>query len=270
MAMPTLLVELIKRTFHLLIPIAKTTGFPVMGKIAEKALFDGDDMTYLPRDAVIKVDREVEGIEEIVLPSRIVHHFIDQARCHWIMDKCICRDASHCKDYPIDLGCLFLGSAASRINPKLGRPVTREEAHRHAEKCREAGLVNVIGRNKLDTVWLGIGPKERLLTICSCCPCCCLWRAIPHLAPEISSKVTRLPGVRLEVGGECIGCGDCIDSCFVEAISLKDGKAHISEQCRGCGRCVEACPNSAIELIIEDDAFVDGRIQRISELVDLS
>jgi hypothetical protein len=90
------------------------------------------------------------------------------------MNTCLCRDAKQCKDYPIDLGCLFLGEAALGINPRLGRGVTKREALEHIRRCREAGLVHLIGRNKLDTVWLGVGPGDKLLTICHCCPCCCL------------------------------------------------------------------------------------------------
>jgi len=50
-----------------------------------------------------------------------------------------------------------LGEAAMRIDSKLERKVTKEEALLHVEKCREAGLVHLMGRNKLDTVWLKIG-----------------------------------------------------------------------------------------------------------------
>ncbi|MDY6794139.1 MAG: hypothetical protein SWK76_02475 [Actinomycetota bacterium] len=58
------------------------------------------------------------------------------------------------------------------INPKLGRRVTREEAREHVRRCREAGLFHIIGRNKIDMVWLNIRLGQRLLTICNCCPCC--------------------------------------------------------------------------------------------------
>jgi hypothetical protein len=56
------------------------------------------------------------------------------------------------------LGCLFMGKAVLGINPALGRLVSKEEAHEHIRRCNEKGLFHLIGRNKLDTVWLGIGP----------------------------------------------------------------------------------------------------------------
>jgi hypothetical protein len=272
MAMPLWVVKIIKKTFPGLFTVAKLTKAPGIGRAIEYALFEGDDIMYLPRDRVVRIGRAVEGEGDMVLPSQVVEHFIDAATHHWIMDTCICREANGCKDYPIGLGCLFMGDAAMRINPGLGRPVSRQEARDHVSRCREAGLVHLIGRNKLDTVWLGVGPGERLLTVCNCCPCCCLWRAIPHLRKDISGKITRMPGVRVEVSGDCVGCGECAEPevCFVRAVSMEDGLARISDECRGCGRCVTVCPNHAIELHVDDDGFVTRAIERISARVDVS
>ena len=52
----------------------------------------------------------------------------------------------------------------------------------------------------------------------------------------------------------CLGLGDCVDVCPVNAISLNKDKmiAEIDpEKCIGCGLCVEECPNDLIELIPE-------------------
>jgi ferredoxin len=232
--------------------------------------FEGDRLIYLPKDHLIQIDESIEPPGEMVLPSQVVEHFIREASTHWIMDTCICRDGSQCKDYPIDLGCLFLGEAAEGIDRRLGRPVTQEEALAHVRRCREAGLVHMIGRNKLDTVWLGVGPGDRLLTICNCCPCCCLWGMLPYLAPQIEAKVTRMPGVTVTVSTLCAGCGACLDVCFADAIQLVDGRAVVGRACRGCGRCVEVCPQGAIELSVAHGDFVDESVGRIAPLVDLS
>jgi ferredoxin len=279
MGRPILLVNLIKRAFPGRFRVARLTRLPVIGALIDRGLFDGDDIIYLPRDGVVEsatrrvvqVDHPVENPGDVVLPSQVVAHFIEQARVHWIMDVCICRDAEKCQDYPIDLGCLFLGEAVLEINPRLGRRVTREEALAHADRCREAGLVHMVGRNKLDSIWLGAKPGHKLLTICNCCPCCCLWRTIPQLAPMISSKVTGMPGVVVVVTERCVGCGTCAQGvCFVDAIHLEGGRAVISDACRRCGRCVEICPHQAIELVIQDDQFVHRSIERLSPLVDIS
>lgn len=47
----------------------------------------------------------------------------------------------------------------------------------------------------------------------------------------------------------CIGLGDCAFSCKFDAITMKDGIAHIDEnKCVGCGRCVDVCPHAVIAL----------------------
>jgi ferredoxin len=271
MARPLWFVELIKKPFPQRFLLAGMTKLPLVGRLVDHLLFEGDGVFYLPSDQVIQIDEPIDRPEELVLPSQVVEHFIQQANHHWIMDGCICRDASQCQDYPIDLGCLFLGEAVLGINPKLGRLVTREQALEHVQRCREAGLVHMVGRNKLDTVWLGVGPGDRLLTICNCCPCCCIWRMLPNVAPEIGARVSRMPGVSVAVTDACVGCGQCIqDVCFVDAIHLLNGRAIIDDACRGCGRCVAACPQYAIKLAIDNDGYVEESISRLSARVDVA
>lgn len=272
MSTPVWFVKLLQKLYPLRFALAKATHVRPIGRLTDRLLFHGDDIVYLPKDrAVLAVNAPLESPESVVLPSQVVDHFIRQARVHWIMNFCICRASEKCKDYPIEYGCLFLGEAALGINPKLGRRVSRDEALDYVRKCREAGLVHLIGRNKLDTVWLNIGPGSNLLTICNCCPCCCLWRILPHITPEIGNKVVRMPGVQVTVSDRCVGCGTCAeDVCFVDAIRMVDGRAVIGEGCRGCGRCVEMCPVQAIDLTITDPSFVQQVIQRITPLVDLS
>jgi ferredoxin len=267
---PRWFVQMIKLAFPSRFLAARATKLPVLGSLMDRWFFEGDRLIYLPKDQVIQIDESIELPGEMVLPSQVVEHFIRESSTRWIMDACICRDGSQCQDYPIDLGCLFLGEAAAGIDPRLGRSVTREEALAHVRVCREAGLVHMVGRNKLDTVWLGVGPGDKLLTICNCCPCCCLWGMLPYLTPRIGAKVTRMPGVTVEASSLCAGCGACMEVCFADAIQLLDGQAVVGDACRGCGRCVEVCPQGAIELSIAHGHFVEESVRRIAPLVDLS
>lgn len=267
-------IALIRKTFKQRFLFAKFSKLPLLGRFIDHLFFEGDDIIYLPKEDVartIQVNKSIERHGNMVLPSQVVKYFINQANYHWIMNFCICRTSNQCKDYPISLGCLFLGEASINIDPRLGRRVTKEEALEHLKRCQEAGLVNLVGRNKIDTVWLNIGPKEKLLTICNCCPCCCLWRMLPELPNKIASKITRMPGINVKVDpSKCIGCKKCTRGvCFVDAISMSEEKAVIGENCRACGRCVEVCPKNAIELSINDPEFIQKSISRIQPLVDL-
>ena len=45
----------------------------------------------------------------------------------------------------------------------------------------------------------------------------------------------------------CTGCGQCVDACPVDVISIVNEKAIINEsRCNGCRDCVSVCPKSAI------------------------
>ena len=268
---PLWFVHVLETTFPNIKFIAKLTRVPIIGKIIDSLLFEGDDIVYLTQDKVVPVNKEVKTRGETVLPSQVLEHFIEKANYHWIMNFCICRESMQCKDYPINLGCLFLGEAVLGINPQLGRRVTKEEALEHIKRCREAGLVHMIGRNRLDKQWLGVKPGYKLLSICNCCPCCCLWRISPFLSPKIGKKIKRMPGVKVRVTDKCIGCGTCTKgSCFVKAISVIGNRAIISNECRGCGRCISVCPQKAIEITIDDKKFVKKSIMQIESLVDVS
>jgi hypothetical protein len=264
-------VNLIKKAFPQRFLLARLTNLPLVGEMVDWGFFNDDDLYYLPTDRSVMVNEPISNPGDYVLPSQIVDHFIDAASHHWVMDFCLCRSSSKCEDYSQQLGCLFLGEAVHQINPQLGRLVSTEEAHQHVARCREVGLVHMIGRNKLDMIWLGAGPGERLMTICNCCPCCCLSKVLPEITPQISAKVNRLPGVSVQVNEYCLGCGNCTKGiCFVDAIQLVDDRAQIGSDCRGCGQCVDVCPNEAIELTIHTKDYVETSIQHIAQLVDVN
>jgi ferredoxin len=233
--------------------------------------FPEDDMAYLPMDRVVAVNEAVAEPGQTVLPSEVLAHFIKNASHRCIMNFCICREAMTCKDYPIDLGCLFLGDAASKIHPEIGRQASVEEALEHVRKCREAGLIHLIGRDKIDAMWLEVGPDEKLLTVCNCCPCCCLHRVSPYMPGEAGKKVSAIPGIHVTVTDACVACGACVDNavCIFNAITMGDDRAVIdAEQCRACGRCVDECPENAIALAIEDPAYIAHTIERFTKIVD--
>jgi ferredoxin len=252
---------------------------PFLAGIVDKLFFEGDDIQVIPRDDIISRNKKSKNItinqtippsNEMILPSQVLNEMIKKSKYHFIMDFCICRKSNGCEDYPHDLGCLFLGKGTKRISAKLGRMVSQEEAMEHVWKSQQAGLVNIIGRNKIDSVWLNTGPKEDLLSICHCCPCCCLWKMTSELPQDLSEGFSPMVGVEIILNEErCNGCGSCAQgTCFLDAITVKGKAIRNSELCRVCGRCVEICPQNALTINIKKDA-IKRTIERIEPLVNL-
>lgn len=50
----------------------------------------------------------------------------------------------------------------------------------------------------------------------------------------------------------CLGYGDCVNVCPVDAICIENGIAHINQRkCIGCGLCSKVCPNHLITLFAD-------------------
>ena len=47
----------------------------------------------------------------------------------------------------------------------------------------------------------------------------------------------------------CVGCGACVDSCPVNALSMEGDKVKVdNETCVNCGACIGNCPVEALSL----------------------
>lgn len=220
---------------------------------------------------IIPVHKTISGPESVVLPYPLLTPLIERASVHVLMNECICRRGESCQTFPQDFGCLFLGEGAAQIRPTMGRRVDASEATAHVGKAMEMGLVPLIVHTAFDALMLGI-PYRQMLGICFCCDCCCTVQQGLRLGPPgFWDIVWRLPGLSIEVGADCVGCGECVEVCYVEALSASNGRAIIdSERCKGCGRCVAACPIGVISLQMEEEvdtlALLLDRIARRTDI----
>ena len=203
------------------------------------------------------------------MPTDVIKEVIKRSEDIVLMNSCLCRSSNDCQDYPHDIGCIFLGPTARKIPKHIGKLATVEEALAQVDRADAAGLSHIIGRNKIDTVWMNVHPGKGLLTICHCCPCCCLWKVYPNLHNDISDKLERLDGVKVNIDyDKCKKCNKCLSSCMFEIIEDKDGKITIDDdKCKGCGLCVNSCKFGALSIDYTDET-IDSVVNRMENLIE--
>jgi UDP-glucose 4-epimerase len=219
---------------------------------------------------ILPVNEAVRGTESVVLPSALLTSLIERASARVVLNECLCRRGEGCRAYPHEPGCLFLGEGARGIDPHRGRPVGVEEALAHARQATGIGLVPLIVHAAFDA-WLLDIPYRRMLAICFCCDCCCTVRHGLRLGPPAFwDTVVRLPGLNVTVSSTCTGCGLCLETCYVHAVAMENGRARIGERCKGCGRCAARCPEGAITLGLDGHEDVLARLlARIEARTDI-
>jgi ferredoxin len=261
-----------ERTFYLLmnalkvkIPLAGLSKVPGLKAVSRAYLGpDNASITYLP------VNEIIEPQPGFTAPDSIVEHFIEASSYRVISYHCMCRKTMGCHDYDPDFACIFLGEDARHIHPSVARPASREEALEHVRRASGQGLITSIGKFRLDAFALGLKGHQRLMSICFCCPCCCLYEIVPHVAPEFQNMVVPLEGIKIEVSEDCDGCGACLDSCLFDQARLVDGRLVPGELCKVCGRCAMTCPEDAVKVTIEDPSYIDECIARLGARVDVT
>lgn len=54
----------------------------------------------------------------------------------------------------------------------------------------------------------------------------------------------------------CLGSGNCVEVCPVQAIVITANLARIDDAlCVGCGACIAACPQGAIQFVVEGEVI---------------
>ena len=52
----------------------------------------------------------------------------------------------------------------------------------------------------------------------------------------------------------CEGCGECVDICPVDVVTIDDGLAEVDlDWCIGCGVCATRCDYDAIHMVYRED-----------------
>ncbi len=229
--------------------LARMVNLPVIGSLMGLT-FRGDRASYIP------VGVDLNPSDSTAMPTQMVEQFIQEASFRFVLEKCMCRSLEHCRRYPEEMGCLFLGEGAREIAPSLGQEISKEKALAHHRKAVSLGLIPMLGRLKWDSLWLGVRRADRLMTVCYCCDCCCYFGIYRYLPPRASNGLQKLEGLEIRVSEACEGCGACVERCFIGAMAVREGRAVPGENCRGCGRCAAVCPKKAVTVILPASAAV--------------
>ncbi len=250
---------------------AKATQWPIIGglvaKIALPLMSEKNfNVTHIP------INTEISGVENSYLPTLILEELINRSAHRVIIKRCTCRDERKCNNHAIEAGCIQLGAGTEEIDPRIAAHVTKKEAIEHMQSCVEDGLVPMIGRVKVDNLIWGVRDRGRLLAVCFCCRCCCtVLNSGKYLPQDVSERIVRLKGLEIQTDHQkCTLCETCVDDCFMNALSIKNGKiVRNDSECKGCGLCVSRCPEKAVSPLIADvNAAIDELQNRIRKRIN--
>lgn len=222
------------------------------------------NLSYMP------VGVEV-GSESLPLPVVLLEEIIKRSKHRVVTKTCTCRHAEDCKDYDKHIGCIHIGEATWEESEGLSHHATVEEAIAHVHKAVDAGLMPFMGRFMPDHVLWDVSLAQPFLTVCFCCPCCCVMfnsYQKGHFTEETNSfgAHTLLDGVHFHVDeSKCKACGKCAELCLTKCIELKDGKpVRDMSRCKGCCACSINCPEKAIDVTMDD---VEGAVTKFLDRI---
>lgn len=197
-----------------------------------------------------------DGSEKVILPVDMLKESLKKIDYIAGMNVCLCREAHDCKDYPHDLGCIFLGEAAkTAVRHELGKQITYEEACARIDRAAELGLMAQSVWIECEQLLWGIrnDQLDHFLEVCFCCQCCCITMQLAKHLPEKQVRFHPSGWTAVPDRTKCVGCGKCVNDglpCALGALSIaEDGKVSINQDlCVGCGHCVHKCPLQVIKI----------------------
>jgi ferredoxin len=205
--------------------------------------YHGKVMPLAEAKRLVLVNEEirVDDLEQVI-PYARARSIILQNPDHIVALQCPCRRARAAPCQPLDV-CLIIGepfaSFVAEHHRDRARRISQTEAAAILEAEHERGHVH--------HAFFKDAMLQRFYAICNCCSCCCgAMQAMRNGTPMLTSS-----GYLSRIDEDlCIGCGDCIDLCQFDALSLHDGVVVVAEaRCMGCGVCASHCNEGAPQLV---------------------
>jgi NAD-dependent dihydropyrimidine dehydrogenase PreA subunit len=213
-----------------------------------------------PSFQFIPIGEAIEPEMQAIYSYTMLEKVIDQAAVIAVA-HCPCRFRARLLergcDHLLEVCLKFDEMAEYMIERELAREVTKEEALEIIRKSEEDGLVHFVD-NALGDI------KHN----CNCCGCCC-WALSPIKNRRVPRDVIMATYfIRKTDEGECVACGNCVEVCPVDAITMGDNYSIVDEiWCVGCGLCVAQCLNSAAKLEPRSDVSPPPSFKQLHERI---
>ena len=223
--------------------------FKSYGKAVKNMLATGLTSAAIekPKTRTIVINQEIHS-KTTVLPYDEVMKLIDKTE-YIAAGTCVCRHQGDLLDRPCDKPkdnlCMIFGPSA-QFAQKYGfvNLLSKEEARQRIDEAEKAGLVHNYANS-----------QDRYIDLlCNCCGChCFILRALKR-SPLPSQFVIANWVMNIDEDA-CVGCGACIDRCWMEALKM-DGNLVVRDfnRCIGCGICRYVCPSDAMKLVSREAA----------------
>ncbi len=194
----------------------------------------------------IPVGKTIEPTKQAVYSHHMMESVIEAAEVI-ALAHCPCRITySLCgKDceHPTEVCMKFNKMARFAIDRGLAKEITKEEGLEVIALSVKSGLVHFVDNAEGD-----------IQHNCNCCGCAC-WnvgnirrRKIPR------DQLMATYFIRETDEEECIGCGECVKVCPVDALKPEDDVPMVDKDwCIGCGVCATVCPTEAVKITSRPD-----------------
>lgn len=216
----------VQQNYDAIVPqLEKTPPFTRVVPINEAVVEQPGDTVY-PLEDVMKI---VDKFDTIALTH------------------CYCRTEKDLLDKPCKVtderrNCLVFGKSAEfTIAYEYGEQISKEQAKEILAKANQEGLVHKSFHQNQDV-------EKDEFALCNCCKCCCQTFGMYSRGMAPSHNYSSYLA---EVDEDaCVNCGECVETCPMEMISLEEGSSAVVDEtgCIGCGVCVMRCPADALLL----------------------
>jgi ferredoxin len=195
----------------------------------------------------VPVNKALDVKLQSVYPYQVMEQIVENAKTIAVA-HCVCRVRNNLVgnvcSHPLEVCMKYDELAEYLIERGLGREIDHEEARSLLKLCNESGLVHFVD-NAIDDI------KHN----CNCCGCSC-WAVAKIRKKQLPRDLIMATYfIRETDDDDCTGCGDCIEVCPVECLSLENSdKVQVDKHwCIGCGVCIDKCSTGAANLILRPD-----------------